>query len=440
MSQSEKPQIQVVVDGFLTDLAGIRSNAIFTEFIIRGLVLKTGRQFKEFYEKELTPLQNSTDRTVPPEKVRHFKRLEYEVNRALRGRAIASRGFIVSLVSQYDAFISGLVRALFSAQPSLIQASKKTIDVSELFTFTSIEEAKDSVIDDEIEGLLRESHAQQFTWLENKFGIKTLRKDLDVWPAFVELTQRRNLFVHSDGKVSKQYLKMCAEHGIKVEKITVSSELDADLSYVRQGADILFEIAVKLSQVLWRKTQPKDLARADEALNNVAYSLLERKRYKLAIRILDFAFETIKKYSSNDSRLQLLVNRANAYRLNGETQKCLDLISLEDWSASNLKFRLAVSVLRNEVAEIVRYMHSIGISGDVSKSAYRDWPLFEGLRENPAFTDAFREIFGEEMSIPEVIKPPRENDDLSSDEKPLFLDSFDTDQSFELDFRITTNE
>jgi hypothetical protein len=126
----------------------------------------------------------------------------------MRAAHITSRAFIVSLVSQYDVFLSALVRCLFIAQPGLIQSSKKTFEVSEILAFGSMQEAKDAIADEEIESLLRESHHEQFSWLERRFNIQTLRKDLRSWPNFVEITQRRNLFVHSDGRISKQYLKV----------------------------------------------------------------------------------------------------------------------------------------------------------------------------------------------------------------------------------------
>src|SRR2546423_10410038 len=44
-----------------------------------------------------------------------------------------------------------------------------------------------------------------------------LRKDLPIWPVFVEVTERRNLFAHCSGKVSAQYLTVCDNHGVKFD-------------------------------------------------------------------------------------------------------------------------------------------------------------------------------------------------------------------------------
>jgi hypothetical protein len=109
--------------------------------------------------------------------------------------------------------------------------------------------------------------------------------------------------------------------------------LEADGSYVRKSADTILEVAVKLSQVLWRKTLPNQIAEADESLVIISYDLLERKRYGLAIVLLDFAFDVVKRYSNTETRLRLLINRANAYRLSGNLSRCSELVGGEDWHA-----------------------------------------------------------------------------------------------------------
>ena len=108
--------------------------------------------------------------------------------------------FLVALVSQYDAFLGGLVRALMAGRPEVAKGSSTSLTFAELATFDSIEAAREFVIAAEVEALLRQSHSEQFNGLEEKFGVK-LRKDLLEWPDFIELTERRNLFVHARGVV-----------------------------------------------------------------------------------------------------------------------------------------------------------------------------------------------------------------------------------------------
>jgi hypothetical protein len=200
---------QVVVS-FLTDVDSVRSNAMLSQGLAQSVYAMAARSYKEFLDVRAVADESGTRFVIPIDELRRNKKLHTEFVRSQRAVRITSRASLVSLVSQYDAFLSGLVRTLFKAQPGLVKCSKKSFDVSEIFSFNNMEEVRDAITDEEIEALLRESHHEQFAWLERRFEIQTLRKNLSSWPPFVELTQRRNLFVHTDGMVSKQYLKVCS--------------------------------------------------------------------------------------------------------------------------------------------------------------------------------------------------------------------------------------
>ncbi len=151
----------------------------------------------------------------------------------------------------------------FGIKPELLKSSDRELTFSQLSDFGSIEEAKEYLLEKEVETLLRRNHSEQFDWLENKFAIK-LRVDLPIWPTFIEVTERRNLFVHSDGVVSRQYLKVCREHGVSLGAETKQGlRLDVPHPYFRLAYEALFEIGVKLGQVLWRKLKPTDAPDAD---------------------------------------------------------------------------------------------------------------------------------------------------------------------------------
>ena len=80
-------------------------------------------------------------------------------------------------VSQYDAFLGGLVRALMKGRPEVVNATNRAIPFAQLVTFESVEAARDAIINEEVEALLRKSHSDQFSWLESTFGVK-LREGL----------------------------------------------------------------------------------------------------------------------------------------------------------------------------------------------------------------------------------------------------------------------
>jgi len=123
------------------------------------------------------------------------------------------------LVHKYDAYLGRLLRVAFYIRPEILAASDKTLTYTDLASFKSLSAARESLIEREVESVIRDSHIDHFNWMEKRFDLP-LRKDLEVWPKFVEITERRNLFVHCDGIVSSQYLSVCKAHGVQLVSLT----------------------------------------------------------------------------------------------------------------------------------------------------------------------------------------------------------------------------
>lgn len=318
--------------------------------------------------------------------------------RPILAQALVPESFIISLISQFDAFIGGLVRVVFLLKPEILNSSEKNISFSELVSFGSVEEARNYIVEKEIETLLREGHADQFKWLENKLGIE-LRKGLDSWSAFIEITERRNLFVHARGIVSNQYLQNCEKHGYKhLEAVSLGDELKADIDYFNAAYECIYEIGIKLAHVLWRKIAPQDIENADTNLIGVTYDLLYEQKYELAKRILDFATD-LKKFSHERSKLVLIVNKAQAYKWSGNSVEALKIIRSKDWTAASDDFLLAEAVICDNFEQANTLVQKIGAEGVMQKDYYREWPLFKEYRETSEFKTIFETIFGESLVV-----------------------------------------
>lgn len=323
--------------------------------------------------------------------------LRRQLDRLHAASDVVPKSFLVALVSQYDAFLGALFRELVLLKPELLRASGCTLTFSQLAEFSSIDAARDFVLEREIEALLRKSHTDQFKYLEEKYDIE-LHKDLPEWPIFVELTERRNLFVHADGYVSNQYIANCRQHGVHLDDgIKPGVRLTVNPEYFRLAYTTIYELAVKLSQVLWRKVAPNEAEGADDSLADITFDLLCDSRYEVAKILLNFADTTLKKRHANERfRLMFLVNRALIHYLTGDKQECVRILEVQDWSAASDPYKLAHAVLLEEYDEAAAIMRRIGNSQYPHKGDYLHWPLFEDFRKTAQFSDAFRQVFGDE--------------------------------------------
>lgn len=132
--------------------------------------------------------------SLPLDKAAKFQKLLKEQSCSLDSLNLAVSNIVVAIVSLYDYFFSELVRLYYTLNPSVLDISKKQFSAEQVLCFDTIEDFRNSLIEKEIETILRDSHTDQIEWLEKKLEIP-LTKGLSVYPEFVEITERRNLFV-----------------------------------------------------------------------------------------------------------------------------------------------------------------------------------------------------------------------------------------------------
>lgn len=374
---------------------------------------------------------------IPSEKINEFIKLNKTVQTTSLAHDLLPINFIVSFVSQYDAYLGGLIKTMFYSKNELLNTTEKNILLSEILKFKSIEEAQEYIIEKEVESVLRESHIKQFKWLENKLGI-TLRKDLSSFADFVEITERRNLFVHTNGIVSRQYIEICRENNVKNNDINIGDKLDAKPKYFSHCYSTLYEIGVKLGHVVWRKLLPIENDKADAHLINLCFDLIVNEHYKLALNLLSFATDTLKKHNQ-ENLCTFIINKALTYYLSDKKTECNKILDQHDWSASSDKFKLAITVLKDDYEQAIKIMKTIGNQNNhISKNAYREWPLFKFFRKEDAFKETYKQIFGEELTYIET--KPKDLEDIANDLKKLKKEATESKKEDTLDDTDKTSD
>ncbi len=239
--------------------------------------------------------------------------------------------------------------------------------------------------------MLHKRHAAQIDWLAHRLNMR-LDSDADLIARFVELTQRRHLYAHSGGVVTNQYVAACLKHEIEPHA-GVGERLAIDDAYLEDAYQTLYEIAIKLSQVVWRKVFPAERADADSALASMTYSLLVFEEFELARTLLSFAVD-LPAHSEERARRMFVVNLAQAHKWLGDDAACRAVLAQEDWSACEDAFELARAVLHDEFDRARDLMIAVAQRNDVERGAFDDWPLFRAFRSTTQFAEAYQEAYG----------------------------------------------
>lgn len=394
------------IDKFLNN---VRSLAEAERLIMQSVVAarrRTAKDFHDFMEREGKPVTvKSSDGldieaySVPHNKIGEANKLEGRAKRAMSAQVTIPRSLVISLVSHFDAFMGSLLKNMFDVKQEILNTSDKSLTFSQLLQIGDFDKAKKYIVEKEIESVLRKSHSQHFDYIESRLSIP-LRKGLDSWGKFIEVTERRNLFAHNDGIVSSQYLTVCAEHKVAgIEEVEAGSILHVDYQYFKDSYECILEIGIKLGQVLWRKLQPSRTKEIDSHLIAVTFGLLLESEYDVVIKILDFARNELMRHSNQDQRLTVLVNLAQAHKWKGEGGIAQKIIDSVDWTGVSDKFGLAHMVLIDDFKNATHLLKKLIQVEEISKSEVDEWPLFKEFRKTIDFKNLYVEIFGETTEI-----------------------------------------
>ena len=393
---------------FLRHIDSIRDTLPMTMLLLQPYNKKANDDFINFLNKNVKEIEEDDGKKrilVKQDDAKVFETLERNASTSALASKIIPESLFVSLISQYDAFLTRLLRAIYEIKPDVLNGSERNLTFSQLVEMKSIDNAREFIIDKEVDTVLRKSHSEQFDYLEKLIGIK-LREKLPIWQSFIEITERRNLLVHCDGIISNQYFKNCKDHKCLIsDKLKVGDRLGVPPEYFREAYECLYEIAVKLSHTIWRKLLAEDLKTADRELNDICFTLVNSKTFKLADILLTFGYE--QKDHFNDSLKNVfIINGALSKYLQDKKDETKKILKIKDWSASSDDFKLAYEVLTENYEEAYAIMKKIGNNGDVDRSDYKEWPLFTKIREEKKFKDTFKRIFKEDYTVLETPKRP----------------------------------
>lgn len=346
-----------------------------------------------------TVLDAEEDRNRRLLAVRQLRKIMREIDRHNSSLPVDTleKSLFINLFAAFDKYIGDIVAVLYHRNSGLYKNINREVALSEALKYETMDELRQAMLDKEIEALRRKSYIEQFKELENKFSIKLTK--FDDWALFVERSQRRNLFTHCDGVVSKQYLEVCALAGYKFDgDIKIGDQLKIGSKYLFDSCMLIAQVAVMLGQTLWRKVNPDELEQADRHLTSLIFDYLHAEHWSNAISLSKFA-QALPKISTDEMQRIFAVNYAIALKEIGKGGAAKNILDRKDWTASIYDFRLAYAVLTDNFEEAKELMKKIGKQGGlINELSYHDWPLFREFRESDEFFCGYEEVYGYKYS------------------------------------------
>jgi hypothetical protein len=370
-------------------------------------VLKNRDQERNDRIKQLTEEIETDNGKGVRIKTLDIKEFTGHVRKMRQGDRIFRRGIITSIVSKFDEFIIDVLNVCYRENPGWLKNPDKKISYKELLEIGSLDALKDEIISKEIDGLMRDSHHAQIAFLDDKLKLG-IEREFPSWLEFLEITERRNLFVHTGGTVSLQYLDNCKKWKIPLdEKIKEGHHLAASDDYIQKTIDCFYELSVRVTQATIRRLFSLSFEDADNNLNNRSVDLLGEERWELAERIFNFALSIPENLTSKgEMKFYFLINRCIAMKYLGKPiNECLHSV---DWRPFHPKYHFAIAILEDRFNDAEKLMRSPSVLEEVTEQCFMEWPLLRDFRKTEAFQSAFKEIFGKDYGKELIDEAERE--------------------------------
>lgn len=339
-----------------------------------------------------------------PNRSKEFHNLDKNIERSRQAMNIFPQSMFISIVSQFDVLIAQLIKFIYLSFENKLLEIEDQIQYRDVFKIGDIEKIKEKLIDKKIDSILRESHSKQMREMGKIIGVNLDKSEL--WGDFIEMTQRRNLFVHCKGVVSSQYIDECKKEKCKIDESLLGQTLKVDKDYFNLSFFVFYCIGVLTSQIILRKLLEKEktlLEQIDSVLNNIIYEAICEKKYDIAIKLSEFALSERINHANRQDEKFFVLNYAQAYKWKGDKKKCMDILEKNDFSESKEDILVAKYALEDDIDNVIKSMRSIGDSSTIMDAeAYSTWEIFKEMREKDEFKNTFEDIFKKPLFDPDM--------------------------------------
>jgi hypothetical protein len=324
------------------------------------------------------------------------------VRRIELGIDTTQRSMLQQFVNSFEHLLGGCYIGLLSEVPEHSQSATCQIELSKLLGSKSLDEARASAIDAILRTFLARSVEERVKDLSDLTGRK-IAKECDSFVSACESVRRRHLLVHADGRITEEFRQWCANNSVKLDPQAVW--IDLSKSYLLTAWQSLFLLGFSaafacLGHVVHKNNGNKQLV--DESLNGVAYRCLVNKKYELVIKILKPRVD--QKFVNDDTRMNVILNLAQALRWSGDEAGCGEVLKKVQWKSMHAKFHVCSACLLEQWDIVERKLPALISERDIAISELFDWPIFTKLREK---RDLFSKILEVATGLGELPKPYR---------------------------------
>lgn len=343
-------------------------------------------------QKKLKEITSKDPKKISYEQLDELKEI---IERFFIGSEIYRQSVITSIVTKFDEFFTKLLFVCLENNPEWINTNEKKLTYNEILKIKDINNFKSTIINEEVESLMRDSHYNQIDYLDKKLKLGIFKEFSDI-NIFIELTERRNLYVHTSGIVSNIYINNCKKWNIPLIKDCKEGILlSSNEEYIYQAIDCLIELSIRLSQSIIRRCF-EEYKEIDSDLISDGVDIITRGNNVLGEKIFDFALSIPEKYVDTESKYYFVINKALAQK--NQKKDFAETLNNYSWKSLSPKFQFAIAVLHDDFKHAYKLMKQELVYEEIHAIGFKKWPLLKEIRSTKEFKNIYKSIYKKDIS------------------------------------------
>jgi hypothetical protein len=277
---------------------------------------------------------------------------------------------VPTLTASFEEMLGAIFRLRLTAYPGEI--GKRMIKMETLDRYASKEDLKRKAIDDKVRELIQKTPSDWIVRIQGDTQLDATALGID-WGRVIEVFARRDLLVHTGGRVDERYLQRTRSPDVRLGQILMCDE-----DYFDTAAELLSEAAQILAVAYLVKLTRTDPAPADLA-STLLLHYLEQKQWDEALRLAEMVVK------GRDVESISPEVRVNWWMARREARDGVEGIHAEVsvWHPPNddRRYRLAKAALLFDDNSVRRILQERSTGRQSFGPTVADWPLVVAMRE-----------------------------------------------------------
>jgi hypothetical protein len=308
---------------------------------------------------------------------------------------ILLRAIITELIAALEQMLGRLHASFYTAHPEAL-GSEKEFSLADLRSFSSVDEAVADAIRNRVDAFLRLGFDDWEAWFKKylKLNLRDFFRDA---ARALEVIQRRNVIVHNDGRVSRQYRAAIGDAAPSMATVLVTDE-----AYVNGAIDEILIFGATLAAAAWQKIAPRRdvLEISNQHLHTLTMRLMLLGRWDAVSGLV-----TVARAAVADSDSDKLIYQVNGWlatkRRHGRDAISSDVAKL-DVSVAGLRYKVAVALLLDDFETVCRLVPKALDAEEMTMTDVHSWPLLEEFRATPAYAT----LIASHVVVERALPPP----------------------------------